>query len=195
MATLARTAAAKVMANQLGRLRAIVFEICKTASAKAGTAAVSPSPSCNRLSYKLRLSIVRRATPVPILLRSRGMRCGTILWSSNAEPGGVTPIRKTPTWQLSCLPSRPLCCRATPAKRDPFLVNEDSSITPTTPIGEPAAEGVSSSAKSALDLGHHVVVRPGGGGDELLHALDVAAADQQGDRLDALAVGADHQAP
>ena len=32
-------------------------------------------------------------------------------WSSRADPAGVTPTRKTPTWQLSSLPSRPLCCR------------------------------------------------------------------------------------
>ena len=110
-----------------------------------------------------------------------------------SRPAGVTPTRKTPTWQLSSLPSRPLCCRATPAECDPFLVKADSSITPTVPTGEPAAEGTSSSAKSGLGLGHHVVVRPGGGADELLQARDVAVADQQGDRLDALALGADHQ--
>jgi len=62
-------------------------------------------------------------------------------WSSRADPAGVTPIRKTPTWQLSSLPSRPLCCRATPAECAPFLENADSSITPTVPTGEPVAEG------------------------------------------------------
>ncbi len=73
------------------------------------------------------------------------------------------------------------------------MAKADSSMTPTTPTGEPAAEGTSSSAKSGLDLGLDVVVRPGGGVDELLQARDVAVADQQGDRLDALALGADHQ--
>jgi hypothetical protein len=48
--------------------------------------------------------------------------------------------------------------------------------------------------EDGLDLGLHVVVLPGGAVDELLEARDVAVADQQGDRLDALAVGADHQA-
>ena len=48
--------------------------------------------------------------------------------------------------------------------------------------------------EEGLRLGHHVVVVPGGGADELLQARDVAVADQQGDRLDALALGADHQA-
>ena len=58
-------------------------------------------------------------------------------------------MRKTPTWQLSSLPSRPLCCRATPAEWVPFLAKALSSITPTTPIGVPAAEGASSSSKVA----------------------------------------------
>jgi hypothetical protein len=44
-----------------------------------------------------------------------------------------------------------------------------------------------------LRLGHDIVVRPGAGADELLQARDVAMADQQGDRLDALALGAGHQ--
>src|SRR3982750_4435052 len=58
-------------------------------------------------------------------------------------------MRKTPTWQLSSLPSRPLCCRATPAECRPCLAKQLSSRTPTTPIGEPAAEGASSSAKAS----------------------------------------------
>ena len=44
-----------------------------------------------------------------------------------------------------------------------------------------------------LDLGLHVVVIPGGDVDELLQRRDLAVADVQGDRLDALSLGADHQ--
>ena len=47
--------------------------------------------------------------------------------------------------------------------------------------------------EDGLDLGLDVVVVPGGDVDELLHRGDVAVADVQGDRLDALALGADHQ--
>src|SRR5919109_1334884 len=54
---------------------------------------------------------------------------------------------KTPTWQLSSLPSRPLCCRATPALWSPFLAKPLSSTTPTTPIGLRAAVGTNSSTK------------------------------------------------
>ena len=41
-----------------------------------------------------------------------------------------------------------MCCRATPALLVPFLAKPDSSITPTVPIGVPAAEGTNSSAKA-----------------------------------------------
>jgi hypothetical protein len=44
-----------------------------------------------------------------------------------------------------------------------------------------------------LDLGLHRVVIPGGAVDELLQRRHLAVADIQGDRLDALALGADHQ--
>src|SRR3954454_10883121 len=47
--------------------------------------------------------------------------------------------------------------------------------------------------EEGLGLGLDVVVRPGAGADELLQAGDIAVADQQRDRLDALALGADHQ--
>ena len=47
--------------------------------------------------------------------------------------------------------------------------------------------------EDGLDLGLHVVVIPGGDVDELLQRGDLAVADVQGDRLDALALGADHQ--
>ena len=47
--------------------------------------------------------------------------------------------------------------------------------------------------EDGLDLGLDVGVIPGGDGDELLHRGDVAVADVQRDRLDALAFGADHQ--
>ena len=62
--------------------------------------------------------------------------------SSSAAPPGVTPTRKTPTGPLSCLPSRPWCCRATPALCMPFLAKPLSSTTPTTPTGRSAAVGV-----------------------------------------------------
>src|SRR4051794_10672947 len=76
-----------------------------------------------------------------------------------AEPGGNPLFAMDPFFQLvvgfhpsrltSSLPSRPLCCRATPAECVPFLVNDDSSITPTTPTAVPAAEGARSSANRA----------------------------------------------
>ena len=47
--------------------------------------------------------------------------------------------------------------------------------------------------EDGLDLGLDVVVVPGGDVDELLQRRDLAVADVQGDRLDALALGADHQ--
>jgi hypothetical protein len=47
--------------------------------------------------------------------------------------------------------------------------------------------------EEGLGLGLHLVVLPRRGIDELLQARDVAVADIQGDRLDALALGADHQ--
>ena len=43
--------------------------------------------------------------------------------------------------------------------------------------------------EGGLDLGLDVVVLPGGDGDELLEAGDLAGADAEGDRLDALASG------
>src|SRR3954447_1968830 len=110
-------------------------------------------------------------------------------WSSSAGPAGVTPTRKTPTWQLSSLPSRPLCCRATPAECAPFLVKADSSTTPTVPTGEAGGRGGQLVGEERLGLGLHVVAPPSGGADDLLKARDVAVADQQGDRLAALALG------
>jgi hypothetical protein len=67
-------------------------------------------------------------------------------------------------------------------------------MMPTTPTAEPAAEGASSSANSAWAS---AITSYGQGGDaeELLQAGGVAVADQQGDRLDALALGAGHQPP
>ena len=47
--------------------------------------------------------------------------------------------------------------------------------------------------EDGLDLGLDVAVIPGGDVDELLHRGDIAVADVQRDRLDALALGADHQ--
>jgi hypothetical protein len=47
--------------------------------------------------------------------------------------------------------------------------------------------------EGGLDLGLDVVGLPGGAVDELLQAGDVAVADEQGDRLDALPLGAGHQ--
>jgi hypothetical protein len=44
-----------------------------------------------------------------------------------------------------------------------------------------------------LDLGLDVAVVPGGVVDELLQGRDLPVADVQGDRLDALTLGADHQ--
>ena len=61
------------------------------------------------------------------------------------------------------------------------------------PIGLPTAVGTSSSAKHGLKLGLDVVVVPRGDVDELLQRRDLAVADVQGDRLDALSLGADHQ--
>jgi hypothetical protein len=73
------------------------------------------------------------------------------------------------------------------------LVKALSSITPTTPTGEPAAEGAQLLREQRLGLGHHLVVLPRGGPDELLESRDIAVAVQQGDRPDALAFGAGHQ--
>ena len=64
---------------------------------------------------------------------------------------------------------------------------------PDRPDGRAGRRGDQLVGEQRLGLGHHVVVGPGGGPDELLQARDVAVADQQGDRLDALALGADHQ--
>lgn len=47
--------------------------------------------------------------------------------------------------------------------------------------------------EDGLDLGLNGVVIPGGVVDELLQSRDLAVADIQGDRLDALSLGADHQ--
>ena len=47
--------------------------------------------------------------------------------------------------------------------------------------------------EDGVNLGLNVFVVPGGDVDELLHRGDLAVADSQGDRLDALAFGADHQ--
>jgi hypothetical protein len=44
-----------------------------------------------------------------------------------------------------------------------------------------------------VNLGLHVFMVPGGDVDELLHRGDLAVADIQGDRLDALAFRADYQ--
>ena len=49
--------------------------------------------------------------------------------------------------------------------------------------------------EEGLGLGLHVVVRPGGGADELLQSRDVAVADQQRDRLDALVARGRPSAP
>ena len=48
--------------------------------------------------------------------------------------------------------------------------------------------------EGGLDLGLDVVGLPGGDGDELLQPGDLAGAGAQRDRLDALALGAAHQA-
>ena len=58
---------------------------------------------------------------------------------------------------------------------------------PSTAVGDQFVE------EEALDLGLNVLVVPGGDVDELLHRGDLAVADVQGDRFDALAFGADHQ--
>jgi len=61
----------------------------------------------------------------------------------------VTPTRNTPTWQFSCLPTRPQYCRFTPTLCVPFFTNPDSSSTPTVPIDQSAVEGINFSAKTA----------------------------------------------
>jgi hypothetical protein len=48
--------------------------------------------------------------------------------------------------------------------------------------------------EGGLDLGLDVVIWPGGDGDELLEPGDLPGAGAEGDRLDALALGAAHQA-
>jgi len=65
-----------------------------------------------------------------------------------ALPAGVTPARKTPTGQLSVLPSRPQYGRATPTRAVPFLGKPELSKTPTVPIDHVAAEGRRASAKT-----------------------------------------------
>ena len=105
----------------------------------------------------------------------------------------MTPTRKTPTWQLSSLPSRPLCCRATPAECIALLGEAALVDDADDADGRAGGRGDQLVGEDGLDLGLDVVVVPGGDVDELLQAGDVAVADDQGDRLDALAVGADHQ--
>ena len=48
--------------------------------------------------------------------------------------------------------------------------------------------------EDALEFGLDIIVLPGGHGDELLEAGDLAVADAEGDRLDALAFGAAQEA-
>src|SRR4029077_8830474 len=79
--------------------------------------------------------------------RAQGRKVYQIVIKVRAGPG-VTPTRKTPTWQLSSLPSRPLCWRPTPALRSPFLAKPLSSTYPTTSMGLPATVGTNSSTKA-----------------------------------------------
>src|SRR3954452_11002166 len=74
-------------------------------------------------------------------------------WSSNADPAGVTPTRKTPTWQLSSLPSRPLCCRATPAECAPLLGEGRLVDDPDGPDRGTDPRGDQFVGEEGLDLG------------------------------------------
>ena len=66
-----------------------------------------------------------------------------------SRAAGVTPTRKIPTWQFSCLPSRPLYRRPTPALWSASLAKPLSSIIPTTPVGLEVAVGINLLAKTA----------------------------------------------
>src|SRR5262249_14226100 len=63
---------------------------------------------------------------------------------------------------------------------------------PDGPDGRAGCRGDQLVGEQGLRLGHHVVVAPGSSPDELLQTRDVAVSDQQGNRPDALALGADH---
>jgi len=110
-------------------------------------------------------------------------------WSSSADPAGVTPTRKTPTWQLSSLPSRPLCCRAHPGGVRPLL---GVSTLVDDPDGPDRGAGREGPARRRRGTGP----RPGrrrrakGGRHRRTSAGPRRRrGDQQGDRLDALALG------
>jgi hypothetical protein len=64
---------------------------------------------------------------------------------------------------------------------------------PDHPDRTPRGSGDQVVGEHGLDLGLHIAVIPRGDVDELLECRDLAVADVQGDRLDALALGADHQ--
>jgi hypothetical protein len=64
---------------------------------------------------------------------------------------------------------------------------------PDHPDRTPRGSGDQFVGEHGLDLGLHIAVIPRGDVDELLECRDLAVADVQGDRLDALALGADHQ--